>query len=110
MKEKYNDILEDIEELGVINVNQDEKIDISFSHHPNVVGPRSKYTGLPIWVGLTVATAVLRDDAGVQDKCQTKAFCWINEPFDYSRARIVTAGRALKIFGYPTKLADQVKD
>ena len=83
------------------------KIDlvIEYHHQPNVVGPRSDYTGLPIWVGKTTAKTSVNGGTAIE----TIAYCWLREPFTYSRGRVVSTGRLLKELEYPTYLAKQVK-
>lgn len=104
MKEKYEAKLEAKEEKRTIFVGEKE-LSLKFYHNPNVVGPRSEHTGLPIWVGETVAKGNL--DGGTE--VETVAYCWTNEPYTYSRGRVVSTGRLLKQLGLPTLLTDQVK-
>ena len=104
MKRKYETKLEEKEEKRTIFIGKKELL-ITFCHFPNVVGPRSAHTGLPIWVGETIATGSLDGGAVVE----TIANCWVNEPFSFTRARVVTAGRLLKQLKLPTELADQME-
>jgi len=87
------------------NKKEEYKLIITFDHKPNIVGPRSEYNGLPIWIGKTIATA--KFDGKTIKK---EAFCWLNEPFQYEQARVVCAGRILKAAKLPTALSEQVKD
>lgn len=82
------------------------KFVVEYNHYPNAVGPRSKYTGLPIWVGKTIARGPYADDQAKE----VVAKCWTDEPFDYDQARFIATGRLLKALGLPTSLADQVKE
>jgi len=100
MKKEYKEDLEDVQETCIIDAGNGKKIEIDFSHFPNVAGKRSKFTGLPIWVGKTKARAL-----GVE----AVALCWVKEPYSYERGRYVTAGRILKKLGLPTSLAEQVR-
>jgi len=100
MKKTYEEKLKDKEETRTVKAGK-AKVEIAYKHQPNVVGPRSKYTGLPIWVGKTEANA---------NGITVVAFCWLNEPYTYDRGRIVTTGRLMKELGLPTSLAEQVKD
>ena len=104
MKKKYETKLEEKEEKRTIYVEKKELL-VTFYHNPNVVGPRSTHTGLPIWVGETVAKGSL--DGGTV--VETIANCWVNEPYTYTRARVVSAGRLLKQLKLPTELAEQMK-
>ena len=105
-KKVYEQNLEDTEEKKIIKTDEGTEILVTFQHYPNIVGPRSKYTGLPIWVGKTVASATL--NGGTSHEVEAK--CWTHEPFDFSQARVVSAGRLMKEFNLPTLLAEQVKD
>jgi hypothetical protein len=112
MKKEKHIVLEDetIEERD-IKLESGKTLNIKYTHHPNIVGPRSKYTGLPIWVGKTEALGRLVDQNDKPGFAKSsEAFCWLQEPYDYSQARVVTTGRLLKAFNQSTKLADQVKD
>lgn len=102
---KYEANLEKKEEEAVIEHNG-KIVHVKYLHEPNVVGPRSEYTGLPIWVGLTTASTNV--DGGTQIDVLAK--CWMNEPFQYSQARVVSTGRLLKKLGLPTNLAEKVKE
>jgi len=104
-KEKYPEYLEELEETRTLQTEKGE-LEITYKHMPNVVGKRSKHTGLPIWVGTTTAKASI--NGGTAE--ETEAKCWLNEPFTYSRGRVVSTGRLLKQFGLPTSLAEQVKE
>jgi len=106
MKEKYIAVLEDREEERVLKTEDGKEVEIKYEHYPSVVGPRSVYTGLPIWVGKTEANGCL--DGGTS--IDVEARCWTHEPYSYSQARVVSTGRLLKQLGLPTKLAEQVKD
>lgn len=106
MKKEYETVFEDLKEKRVLKVGDKKEIEVKYEHRPNVVGPRSKSNGLPIWVGETTATGNL--DGGTEITAQAK--CWLKEPYDYSQARVVATGRLLKQLGLPTSLAEQVKD
>lgn len=99
-KEIYEENLKDLKEVRKIEVDGKE-IEIQYRHKPNVVGKRSKFTGLPIWVGYTEAECNGK-------KAQAK--CWVGEPYTYSQARVVVTGRILKQMKLPTELAEQVRD
>lgn len=101
MKKQYEEKVKDMKEKRKVKVEAGEDIDIEYKHYPNIVGPRSKYTGLPIWVGKTEATA---------NGTTVNAYCWLKEPYTYSRGRVVTTGRLLKQFGLSTSLAEQVEE
>lgn len=105
-KEKYEVNLKEKQETRTVVTKDKKKLEIEYSHLPNVVGPRSAYTGLPVWVGETTAKGNL--DGGTE--VETIANCWLKEPFTYSRARVVSTGRLLKQLHLPTSLAEQVKD
>lgn len=96
----YEEVLRDVRETRTIDAGV-KKIEIEFSHYPNMVGKRSKFTGLPIWVGKTVANA-----PGATEE----ALCWVNEPYAYAWGRVVSAGRVLKKLGLSTKLAEQARE
>lgn len=96
---KENEI-QKLEETRVVKTQEGREIEVKFVHDPNV-GRRSIYNGMPIWTGQTTAEA---------NGIKVDAKCWAKEPFTYSRARVVTAGRLLKKMGLPTDLAEQVKD
>jgi len=104
-KEKYVESLEDKEEERIVKTEDGKEIIIEYFHKPNVVGNRSVCTGLPIWVGETIAKASI--DGGTE--IETVAKCWLNEPYIYSRGRVVSTGRILKQFKLPTSLVEQVK-
>jgi len=111
-KNEKHIVLEDetIEERD-IKLESGKKLTIKYTHQPNIVGPRSKYTGLPIWIGKTEAHGRIVDQHDKPGFAKTsEAFCWLQEPYDYSQARVVTTGRLLKAFNLPTKLAEQVKE
>jgi hypothetical protein len=103
-KEIYEANLKDLQESRKINTFMGE-LTIDYTHEPNVVGERNTYTGLLIWVGKTTAKTTVNGKV-----YETVAKCWVNEPFTYSRARIVATGRLLKKVMLPTSIADQVKD
>jgi hypothetical protein len=106
-KEQYETHLQDVDEKREIKIPSTQKtLVIHFHHRPNEVGPRSTYTGLPIWVGRTKAEA---NGVGL-NFVEAEAFCWTLEPFDYSQARVVVAGRILKKLKLPTSLTEQVKE
>ena len=88
------------------NVGLKVDLVIEYDHQPNVIGPRSEYNGLPIWVGYTKATASVNGGTAIE----TVAYCWLKEPFTYSRGRVVSTGRLLKELKLPTYLAKQVKE
>ncbi len=96
----YVEVLEDVQETRTIDAGV-KKIEIKFSHYPNVVGTRSKFTGLPIWVGKTVANA---------PGATGESLCWVNEPYSYAWGRVVATGRVLKKLGLPTDLAEQARE
>jgi len=104
-KEIYVESLEDKEEERIVKTEDGKEIAIKYFHKPNVVGRRSVYTGLPIWVGETIAKASI--DGGTT--IETEAKCWLNEPYTYNRGRVVSTGRVLKEFNLSTSLAEQVK-
>lgn len=103
-KNQYETHLRDVDEKREIKIPKQKTVVIEFHHRPNEVGPRSKYTGLPIWVGRTKAEA-----SNGNKFAEAEAFCWTFEPYDYSQARVVVAGRILKKMKLPTSLAEQVK-
>ena len=106
MKQEYEQHLKDkTEENGAVKLDGEKVLEIKYTHYPNVVGPRSRYKGLPIWVGKTEAVGTI--DGEVK---KVESMCWVNEPFTYERARYVCTGRLLKAFGLPTSLADQIKE
>lgn len=105
MKEKYKAVLEDLKEKRTVKTEDGKEVEIQYEHYPNVVGPRSIHTGLPIWVGKTEAKGCL--DGGTS--IETEARCWTHEPYAYSQARVVSTGRLLKLLGLPTSLTEQVK-
>lgn len=106
MKKVYEENLEDeTTEQRTLKTEKGE-LTITYTHTPNVVGKRSKYTGLPIWVGTTHAVGSINGGTSIE----TESKCWLNEPFTYSRGRVVSTGRLLKQLGLPTSLAEQVKD
>jgi len=100
----YDAILQDKDEKRVIETSG-HKMVIEYHHRPNHVGPRSTYTGLPIWVGYTKAEA-----SDGKSFAEDEAKCWTDEPFNYSQARIVVTGRLLKKLNLPTSLAEQIKE
>ena len=102
-EEKYK--LEDKTEARTVKLDDGRELAVTYLHRPNVVGDRSAYTGLPIWVGETVAKANL--DGGTE--IETVAYCWLKEPYTYSRGRVVSTGRLLKELHLSTSLAEQVK-
>lgn len=102
-EEKYK--LEDKTEARTVKLDDGRELTVTYLHRPNVVGDRSAYTGLPIWVGETVAKANL--DGGTE--IETVAYCWLKEPYTYSRGRVVSTGRLLKELHLSTSLAEQVK-
>jgi len=104
MKRKYEKV-EDKEEARTVKLDDGRELAVTYLHRPNVVGNRSEFTGLPIWVGETVAKASL--DGGTE--IETTAYCWLKEPYTYSRGRVVSTGRLLKELHLPTSLAEQVK-
>ena len=106
MKKTYEEELKDKKEKRTVKTKDGKEVEIEYEHSPNVVGRRSKYTGLPIWVGETSAKG--NYDGGTE--VVTVAKCWLNEPFTYNRGRIVSTGRILKQLGLPTELTEQVKD
>jgi len=103
--EKYKEYIEDKKEKRKIETPEGV-LEIEYQHYPNLVGRRSKYNGLPIWVGKTHAKASHNGGTTVE----TEAKCWLKEPFTYSRARVVSTGRLLKQLNLPTSLAEKVKD
>ena len=100
-KKMYIEQLGDVRETRTIDAGNGKKIEIEFSHFPNVVGTRSKFTGLPIWIGKTVANA-----PGATEE----SLCWVNEPYSYAWGRVVATGRVLKKLGLPTSLAEQARE
>ena len=107
MKEnKYDEVLKDLEEKRTVKTEDGKEVEVEYEHKPNVIGRRSVYTGLPIWVGETTAKGNL--DGGTE--VVTVAKCWLREPYTYSRGRIVSTGRILKQLGLPTSLAEQVEE
>lgn len=94
-----------MKEIATILVGEKE-IEIEYEHYPNEVGPRSEYTGLPIWVGKTIASGCL--DGGTYMSVEAK--CWLNEPYNFEQAKFIATGRLLKVFNLPTSLACQVKE
>ena len=103
-KKQYETHLQDVDEKRTINVQKQKTVVIEYHHRPNEVGPRSTYTGLPIWVGKTMAEASFG-----KEHAEAVAYCWMFEPFDYSQARVVVTGRILKKLKFSTSLAEQVK-
>lgn len=103
-KEMYEANLKDLKEARKIKTFMGE-LTIEYSHEPNVVGERNNYNGLLIWVGKTTAKTTVN---GKVYESVTK--CWVNEPFTYSRARIVATGRLLKKIMLPTEIAEQVRE
>ena len=103
--EMYESNLKDLKEERSLSV-EDKKIAIKYKHYPNIVGPRSEYHGVPIWVGKTEAEAFIEG----KTVATAEARCWLYEPFSYSQARVVVTGRLLKKIHLPTKLAEQVKE
>jgi hypothetical protein len=101
MKKIYKENLKDKKEEKVVKAEDNKEIVVQYKHYPNVVGKRSVYTGLPIWVGKTEAEA---------NGIKAEAKCWVGEPYSYDQARVVVTGRILKQMGLPTKLAEQVRD
>jgi hypothetical protein len=104
-KKVYKENIKDATETRTVKTEKGD-VKITYEHTPNVVGKRSKYTGLPIWIGTTKASGSLNGGTQVE----TEAKCWLKEPFTYQRGRVVTTGRLLKELGLPTSLAEQVKD
>lgn len=102
-KEQYNPNLQDLEEERSLKIGK-QKLVIKYYHQPNVVGERNVYNGLPIWVGKTIAKAQYNGKTN-----EAEAKCWLQEPFTYSRARVVTTGRILKQLNLPTNLSEQVR-
>lgn len=98
--------IENKEETRTIKLEDGKEMKVAYEHRPNVVGPRSDYTGLPIWVGQTFAKGSINGGTEVE----TVANCWLKEPYTYSRGRVVSTGRLLKQLRQPTSLAEQVKD
>lgn len=96
----YEANLRDLQEERKIHTTENEII-IRYEHQPNSVGPRSEYTGLPVWVGRTLAEAFVNG----KSVARVEAKCWMYEPFNYSQARIVSTGRILKKLKLPTDLA-----
>lgn len=103
MNKKYEEYVEEKTETREINTKRG-KLVIEYKHMPNVV-KRSQYTGLPVWIGKTEATGTLNGGTAID----TEAKCWAHEPWDFSRARVVTTGRILKQLNLPTCWADLVK-
>lgn len=103
-EEKYK--LEDKKEARTVTLDDGRELAVAYLHRPNVVGDRSAYTGLPIWVGETVAKASLDGETEIE----TTAYCWLREPYTYSRGRVVSTGRLLKKLHLPTLLAEQVEE
>lgn len=101
----YESNLKDLKEERSIST-KDKKIDIKYKHYPNIVGPRSEYHGVPIWVGKTDAEAFIDG----KQVATAEARCWMYEPFNYAQARVVVTGRILKKLNLPTLLAEQVKE
>jgi len=105
-KEIYEAELKEKEETRTVKIQEGEELLVEYLHEPNIVGLRSVYTGLPIWVGRTTAKASKDDGTVIEDV----ANCWLKEPYTYSRGRVVSTGRLLKQLRLPTLLAEQVKD
>lgn len=99
-KENYE---EKIERNGKLE-HMGKLYDLKYIHFPNYV-QRSKYTGLPISVGKTVAK--IKGNKGNTYKAEAK--CWVMEPFTLERGEYVVTGRLLKKIGLPTNLAENVK-
>lgn len=104
-KGTYEEVLKDLKEKRTVKTEDGKEVEVQYEHKPNVV-KRSFETGLPIWVGKTIARGNL--DGGTEIEVEAK--CWLKEPYTYSRGRVVSTGRLLKQFKLPTKLADQVKE
>lgn len=103
-KRQYETSLRDLDEKRTLKVPRLKTLVIEYHHRPNHVGPRSTYTGLPIWVGYTKAEA-----SDGKNFAEAEAKCWTDEPFDYSQARVVVTGRILKQLKLSTAWAEQVK-
>lgn len=97
---KYESNLKDLKEERHVHT-EDKEIVIKYEHQPSIVGPRSEYHGLPIWVGKTNAEAFVNG----KSIAKVEAKCWSSEPFTYSRARVVTTGRILKKLKLPRDIA-----
>jgi len=98
---EYKEKLEySTEEVRTILVEEGQRMEIRYVFEPNIVGPRSKYTGLPIWIGRTIATS---------GKQGVEIYCAREEPFDVDQAIYIATGKLLKKMNLPTQLADQVK-
>jgi len=95
-KEKLEYSTEEIRSI----IADNQEIEIRYLFEPNIVGPRSKYTGLPIWIGRTTAT---HGTTGVEIHCARE------EPFDVDQAIYIATGKLLKKMNLSTKLAEQVK-
>jgi len=106
MKEKtYEEVLKDLKEKRTVKTEDGKEVEVQYEHKPNAV-KRSFETGLPIWVGKTIAKGNL--DGGTEIEVEAK--CWVNEAYTYSQGRVVSTGRLLKGLHLPTSLAEQVKD
>jgi len=103
-KETYEEVLKDLKEKRTVKTEDGKKVEVQYEHKPNDV-KRSFETGLPIWVGKTIAKGSI--DGGTEIEVEAK--CWVNESFTFSQGRVVSTGRLLKQLGLPTSLAEQVK-